>query len=244
MPLDQKLCLMIFNTQKISLSSLDERLHLPSLELISIHVEKCAGSSFEQVLREVYGGEMLRIDFHKSRFQVDGMDEIKSKSIFDSVRCIHGHITYEDLQGRLQVPNHCKYISWIRDPAERLASSYSFLLDRMNEYVDQVKSPFLIRKMCKSFTEFIREPLNQNIIARYLSTYPRDHFCFVGNVSNYSEDLDKLVKIMEWKVRGDLPYVNQSKSKKPELNEFILDEIYKRNSDDYKIYAQYQHHQN
>ncbi len=84
--------------------------------LFFVHIPKCAGSSFRQVLKRWFGAEALFLDTH---------DEAELKGAADRLgappRAIAGHIPY-GLHGELPV-RPC-YVSLVRHPLDRFVSFY------------------------------------------------------------------------------------------------------------------------
>ncbi|HEY5412933.1 MAG TPA: sulfotransferase family 2 domain-containing protein [Caulobacteraceae bacterium] len=84
--------------------------------LFFVHIPKCAGSSFRQVLKRWFGAEALFLDTH---------DEAELKAAADRLgrppRAIAGHIPF-GLHGELPV-RPC-YVSLVRHPLDRFVSFY------------------------------------------------------------------------------------------------------------------------
>ncbi len=103
-----------------------------SKPLISIHVPKCGGSSFRDILRKWYGWRVF-FHYYDEQFKMmprqliidKGLFGIKLKNI-----CIHGH--FSKLRGmgiKVYYPEVKQFITILRDPYE-IALSYYFYLHK------------------------------------------------------------------------------------------------------------------
>ncbi|MFT6020599.1 MAG: hypothetical protein ACI9CQ_003405, partial [Saprospiraceae bacterium] len=87
------------------------------LDLISIHIPKTGGTSFYQILQQVYGEE-LSISYRRKDYNEviqRGLD--LAKTINEEIKIFHGHLCYEELRTIHQNSN-AKVICWLRDPVE------------------------------------------------------------------------------------------------------------------------------
>lgn len=107
----------------------------PLKPLISIHIPKCAGTSFDAILKGWFGA-----GFHRHYF--DEKNNLKPKKIYADgaiparpVRtCIHGHFNNKRQMGVFDYyPSADQYITIIRDPLELHISNYFFLKRRIRE---------------------------------------------------------------------------------------------------------------
>ena len=103
------------------------------IELISVHIPKCAGTSFSTVLRKTYGESLLGDQVDQPMdperpFQKNfaaWKEEQDRKPAPPGKRAIHGHF-WAGKYDR-QAPN-AKRITWLRNPIKRLISHYFFWL--------------------------------------------------------------------------------------------------------------------
>lgn len=165
--------------------------------LISLHMPKTAGNSFLQAL-ETYFGEGLRKDYSDmSRIQRYLAGDLSPQEIigrgiveFDTSRpptCIHGHFLPAKF---LTSPGKCemKFITWLRDPVERLFSHYYYF---MRSYDPRTAGP-LFRKIVEenwSLETFCFSEEYKNFYSKYLWNFPYDRFGFVGLTEFYEDDL-------------------------------------------------------
>jgi hypothetical protein len=102
------------------------------------------------------------------------------------VECIHGHflpIKYRWLPLR----RPARFVTWMRDPVERLASHYHF----WNRQYDPRTARPLHRQVVEEawpFERFYRSPELLNVYAQFLWGFPVAAFDFIGVTEHYDED--------------------------------------------------------
>jgi hypothetical protein len=171
------------------------------IELISVHIPKCAGTSFATVLAHIYGKGYL--GEHEDQPMDPAMPFQKNfaawkeqqdrKPAPPGIRCIHGHFWAGKYDK--QAPN-AKRITWLRNPIKRLISNYYFWMPKpelphsLHKYVIENKL---------SLIEFAELPQLQNVMHNiFLRGHPVDRFEFVGIQEHFQEDLDWLCRSMKW----------------------------------------------
>ena len=90
--------------------------------IISLHIPKTAGSTFKSILSKVYGSKYLEI--HNTH-TVEEVGEIFRLMRMDNYDCVHGHFPY-GVHKYLPETVTYKYITFLRDPLERLISMWNF----------------------------------------------------------------------------------------------------------------------
>lgn len=146
--------------------------------LISVHVPKCAGTSFRGVLQEIYGPRIwlnYGCVFHKAKAD-PGL-------IPPNTSCIHGHFIADSFDELF--PSR-RYITWVRHPVERVVSNYYHFL-RSPDMRDDCCRALFDRKL--SLLQFAELPWMQNETTRYLANKPVEDFAFVGIVEKYQASL-------------------------------------------------------
>jgi len=167
--------------------------------LISLHMPKTAGSSFLQAL-ETHFGEGLQKDYSDmARIQQYLAGDLLPQEViergiveFDSSHpptCIHGHFLPAKFL-TLTSAGKCemKFITWLRDPVERLFSHYHYF---MRSYDPSTAGP-LFRKIVEdkwSLETFCFSEEYKNFYSKYLWNFPYDRFDFVGLTEFYEDDL-------------------------------------------------------
>ena len=162
--------------------------------LISVHVGKTAGSSFGKSLLEHYGDRMLsdygNAPMSYTRFQRRANAVLKGARSFvypfSGIECIQGHflpIKYLALKYR----RNAQFITWMRDPVERVASHYHY----WKRLYDPTKASTLQRRLVEedwSLERFCLHPQLQNAFSEYYWLFPLEKFDFVGVMEHYDED--------------------------------------------------------
>ncbi|MGB3513307.1 MAG: sulfotransferase family 2 domain-containing protein, partial [Microcoleaceae cyanobacterium] len=82
------------------------------IEIISVHVPKTAGTTFRDVLEQVYGVAGICVD-----------NQLQYPTIKPQFRVIHGHFPMIKYEGKFP---QAKRIIWLRNPVERLISQYFY----------------------------------------------------------------------------------------------------------------------
>jgi len=165
--------------------------------LISLHMPKTAGSSFLLTLKTQFG-EGLRKDYSDmSRIQQYLAGDLSPHEVigreivdFDTSpppTCIHGHFLPAKF---LSGPSKCemKFITWLRDPVERLFSHYYYF---MRSFDPRTAGP-LFRKIVEekwSLETFCFSKEYKNFYSKYLWNFTYDRFDFVGLTEFYEDDL-------------------------------------------------------
>jgi hypothetical protein len=165
------------------------------LKLISIHINKTAGRSFEEVLRQNYGDSVFKIHTHDGPKKIRrgrSCSELK-KEIPDSAQVIHGHFKVKDI---LLFKKSTPIITWVRNPIDRVISNYF--------YVQKFKD----KK--ESILGYIEKETSRNRMSKILSGISLDELFFIGIQENFKQDLEILGKKLNWNT-FNIPYLNKTK---------------------------------
>lgn len=99
----------------------------PRLPLLSVHVAKCAGSSFRDVLQRWFGD---RLQFHYAHLNTDPV-QAWARATATPGSCIHGHFHDTGCLGvHHHYPEATQLITFIRDPIEVNLSFIHYARDR------------------------------------------------------------------------------------------------------------------
>lgn len=185
--------------------------------IISIHIPKCAGVSFQNALKEIYNKD----------YQGDYKDKLDSKeyqknqiptkiSIKKGVKVIHGHfqaIKYID-----KYPN-ATYITWLRDPIERIASHYYFW-----KRVPDKKNSTCMEMVNNDYTllEFARMSEIKNLQSFCISPLNFSNFGFLGITEYYYQNTVLLKKAL--KLKKDIPLMADNINPKTKGSKYDIDE--------------------
>ncbi|RDS80995.1 sulfotransferase family 2 domain-containing protein [Dyella psychrodurans] len=165
------------------------------MAIISLHLPKTAGTSFGASLRTHFG------DRYRSDYSDGGIsrpqEERRATALSSgcviaehglwNVDCVHGHflpVKYLQLSARCDL----KFVTWMRDPVQRLLSHYYFW---QKSYDEATSSPHHRHVIEHGWTleKFCMSEKFRNIYTQYLWEFPLEHFSFIGISERYEEDL-------------------------------------------------------
>lgn len=165
--------------------------------LISIHLPKTAGSSFARSLNECFGETLLKdyadLPLHHSTIARNKHAIVESSrnyfKDFGNTQCIHGH--FLPLKYRFnKFSSTFKYVTWMREPAERLASQYYYM--KRNYTPEKALNQPLLKKMIDeewTLERFCLGPELNNTYSKFLWGFPLKQFDFIGIVEDYDSEL-------------------------------------------------------
>ncbi|HKK23527.1 MAG TPA: hypothetical protein VJ947_07560 [Pseudohaliea sp.] len=165
--------------------------------LISLHLPKTAGTSFLALLETVYGDALLRdyrdrpinrtVATRRLRAVNGCLRHVLPPPRVRTARCIHGHflpLKYALLPTR----DGRRFVVWLRDPVERLASHYHY----WHRSYNPLDAGRLHRRVVEerwSLERFCLGPELRDIYSAFLWGFPLSRFDFVGITEHYDEDV-------------------------------------------------------
>lgn len=156
------------------------------MKLVSVHVPKVAGLSFQKHLTHLFGKRVIWDYNHTDR--PDYKPEKPSPRLLAQLRTnkttvIHGHLflsKYHHIPGLQRA-------MWFRDPVQRLLSHYYYWL----------RSPDMDHPNCQKLHErglsvmsFAELPELQNVFTRFLDGEPLKELNWVGLLEDYQASID------------------------------------------------------
>lgn len=211
--------------------------------IISIHLRKCAGTTFRKQLVNAY----------RNRVLFDYGDEIgsswpssllkrknskkrlltSSRSLESRFDIIHGHFyksKYDAIKGDK------KYITFLRHPVQRVLSNYWYLKRNFNR---TNPDSLIVNKLGFSLEEYIRDHDTCNLQAQYLESTDLEDLDFVGIVEQYDRSIQTLSSILGVSFKSaSLENINPNKQNDYQIDSHIENLILKYNDIDYKLYKQ------
>ncbi len=172
--------------------------------LISVHLPKTAGTSFLAAL-ERHFGESLREDFadrplntSASRRKFHALSACLRNALprpdLNGVKCVHGHFLPLKY-ALLRTSGEKRYIAWMRDPVERLASHYFYWT---TEYNPQ-SAGRLHRRVVEeewSLERFCLGPEMRNIYSQFLWGFSLSRFDFIGITEFYETEIEQFSRLI------------------------------------------------
>lgn len=197
------------------------------VDLISVHVPRTAGSSFNWILQQIYADTLYREYGENSTPQY-----YEPHLIPDNFTAIHGHFPVAKYQGAYP---KAKRITWLRHPVDRLISLFYFL--KNSGQMDQFTSDSNI-----GFHGFIEIEDFHNQIAKHVGVNALKNFHFIGMQEFFNDDLAILSKLLNWPPI-EIPHTNITFSNDyPRTinaianDKVLIKTIERYNADDFNIY--------
>ena len=205
-----------------------------NIELVSLHIPKTAGTSFRNILKEVYGSSHVsRLDIRRN-IELDGKI-FKGSGLKKSVRVVHGHFSFRKLTDNFDIPAGCPVVTWLREPAERVISNYYYLDKILRKELNEEKKDLnILAKMEKTLLEYASTEANRNRMSKFLDGISPEEFFFIGFTDHYEEDLEQLAKLLNWKNYSE--FKQNITGSKPDIDQDTLSRIRDLNQADYEIY--------
>lgn len=216
---------------------------------ISLHTPKTAGSSFKSFLRSHFGNRLIEeyIDFplHQSK-NVRISAAVKSKILFNlyrrknferkNISCIHGHFLPVKYTG--PAAEGIKYITWLRDPLERMCSHYYYWIRTYKEGQSSALHTKIVKEKW-TLEEFCLSEEMRNVYHQFLWQFPVQKFDFIGVTEFFNDDLhyfsEKFLGVENPKV-SKVNVNTGRKSNSYHLDSGLKNEIRIFHENDYEIY--------
>lgn len=186
----------------------------PKKPLISIHIPKCAGSSFTVILKSFFGKGYLP-HYHDEKFNIPPIKHnLRSRLFFRRFKpylCIHGHFNHERGNGiEDYYPEVDQFITFLRDPFELHLSNYFYIKReakyfgkgayRSGELRKSIKNISSIEEyLNKSKKSFIKNFLPSDITLDNYQEILEEKFLYVGITENFQNSINILSKILGFK---------------------------------------------
>jgi len=202
-------------------------------KIISVHIPKTAGTTFKSYLDLAYKNNVVTIS-SKPLFRRCEIDKKQNNNNLDislyNEFVIHGHFTFDDITYN----ENYFYITWLRDPVERVISHYYFWKNRPDIHMHPIEE--MIKRGELSLVEFAQIPCIRNLGLYFLGKQEIEKINFIG----ITELFDESMQILEQKLGTQLlnnNIVNQRVNVKKDLIPFeIRKEIKEQNLEEYALY--------
>jgi hypothetical protein len=203
------------------------------------HIPKTGGLSMRHIIKEQYKEEEL--------FQYDHKDAYKrlTNIKMDKLKCVYGHKRF-GIHEHFPVP--FTYITMLRDPIERVISTYYFIMSRPHNPLHQQVSKLSLKEFVTTNDEKLISQVN-NLQTRYLSgerkpkdlqkaiQHLQDYYSIVGITEMFKESVFFMKEMFGWRsVEVIKKNVGLIKPKRQEVNEAVIEIIKERNNLDIELY--------
>lgn len=207
------------------------------IKLVSIHIPKTGGSSFNEVLNSNYGEDHVQYFFREDLIEVKEKKVSISEKISPEIEVLHGHFHYKEMKSVIKKDNP-KIITWLRDPVERVISNYHWWhYDINNNPAHGIEG-----RSIEPLEVYITRKETQNKMSRFLDGIKLEDLDFIGFLESFKEDLSSVSTQFNWK---ELPIAHKKNSKnfikqKIEIGDDIRNKIKDLNKKDVKLYEKAQ----
>ncbi len=197
--------------------------------IVSVHVPKCAGTSFKRVLNDVCGARIWC-----NYGTIFSREQARPDLVPPGTNFIHGHFladSFDDL-----FPDR-RLVTWVRHPVERLVSNYHHFL-RSPDMRDDCCRALYERKL--SLRQFADLDWMRNETGRYLANKPVKDFEFVGVTERFDESVRHFCRIFGFRNAPRIPRENLNPDRLTERYDISPEDfayILERNSADLAWYA-------
>lgn len=209
---------------------------------------KCGGSSFKELLKRRFPGKVLTDNDNPIHQSIDDRkkkvkrkrkwSEFSQKYLnrYSLTKCIHGHFLphkYDFLYDK----DETLFVTWLRDPVERLGSHYYFWQRTFKPWKSKPLHQKVIREDW-SLEKFVFSEELRNLYSQFLWNFPIEKFDFIGIMEHYDEDLDYFGKNILSLNDFSVPQknVNPNSSNKYFQDEKLIKDIKSFHFRDYEIY--------
>ncbi|WP_417464699.1 sulfotransferase family 2 domain-containing protein [Kordiimonas sp.] len=209
--------------------------------IVSVHVRKCAGSSFRKALQEYYKNS-IRLDYGDQigssdpqsiaiRKRTHRQVEDHKVEIAKRFRIVHGHFYAKKYEC---VPTVKRYATILRDPVARLLSNY-FYLKRNPERTNPDAN--IVHQHGATLEDYINFPDAQNVQAQFLDGVPLTSFDFVGITEDYANSIRLFNRLFRAQLQAShSENTNPKGENQYDVSPEIVSLIKKRNEQDVELY--------
>lgn len=212
--------------------------------IISLHLPKTAGSSFAKSLEGHFENKLLKdykdlplntVEYKRNKDALEASIYNAESAKFTGVECIHGHfLPLKYLL--LNVQQELTFITWMRNPVERVLSHYYFWKRTYNPS----SSPKLHRRVIEeewTIEKFCLSKELRNLYKQFLWGFPLENFDFIGIVEFYNQDFKYFCrKYLNVELEEQKENIGDSNTKKYQIDDEFYEKIKNFHKDDMVLY--------
>ncbi|HEY4989548.1 MAG TPA: hypothetical protein VII09_07065 [Opitutaceae bacterium] len=171
--------------------------------LVSVHVPKCAGTSFRHAVDAIFGARAWY-----NYGSIFSREQASRELVPPGTTFIHGHFladAFDDI-----VPER-RLVTWVRNPVERVASNYHHFLRSPDMRDDCCR---ILHERNLTLREFADLEWMQNMSTRYQANKSVDDFEFIGIAERFQESMDLFCWMYGFRDPRPLPRANINPDRK------------------------------
>jgi len=213
--------------------------------ILSLHIPKTAGSSFYQLLKANYPGQI------SESLRREHLMEMKKKGLGlrqylpPGTEVIHGHVTAAEALDVIREEDPL-IIAFFRDPADRVISNYCYFIDLLKNPEQKQQNPAVYEinkhRIHESIYEYAEMEENRNVMSKYLAPLRPNDLFFCGLMEQYAADVQRLATRLGWQHKS----VDRINVKAHLRREYVKETqdlrffLRKMNADDVALYKEVQ----
>lgn len=243
LPTQNRNVLMLIERLTKVLTDIEKRVskpteYAPSVECLSYHIEKTAGTSFRAGLERAYGKHRV-FGVYK---ETGAKDLSHGRAIFipRGTKVLHGH--FKTNQHHLKQFPNAKRIVWLRDPCERAVSHINHILTykQPRKLFDHIDSHYLNKGISTATDIFNHGILDSSlravfsIYSMYFKEISIADFDFVGRTENINADIAKCERLLNCSLALDK--LNTAQQQNYKKNKQIRSDAKDILSKEYELY--------
>jgi hypothetical protein len=177
---------------------------MSSVELLSVHVPRTAGTAFRAALEHVYGVQGVHTVYPEATDSDTAQTEDEGwvadslalcRLRGDGPRVVHGHYLLTWYAERFP---HAKKIAWLRHPVDRIVSFY-YMWRGMDLWPTASPLQRAVKEGRLDLIDFAALPaIRDQVTSRFLGDPDGRDLAFIGIQERFDEDLARLGDILRW----------------------------------------------
>lgn len=206
--------------------------------IVSIHVPKTGGVTFREALAAAAGGRLV-LDYDDRplaprSFARALRERLRRVELPADTRAVHGHFVASKYRRRYR---DARFVTWFRDPVERLASHYYYWLREPDP-----KNATCRRLLQEQLTleQFSALPEMRDVHLRFLGGVPVEDFAFVGLTEAFDEGMALFERLFGIAAPAEAPRRNANPERRGERYELapdVREAVARSNAADLALYA-------